>query len=303
MSFKPKKTGGSGGTGPREDFKMPVPEDGNQPARISLIVDLGTQEREDFVDPNTKETKPQAPVQQLAIYADLVDNIVDYGGSIGEQPYRLALHKSFKGELSGVNFNASPPRDAEGNLIQGKIWTFHPANLLTKLAKATGNTQILGENEDDNMDIEQLLGESLFIDVQVKQNTSDKLDKDGEKIVYTNVNAKTFATVPRVKGKPMPVEDLAMEPLLITFDNVTPETVKFLRADVRRKIKLATDYVGSKMQKVLEEYEATLGTGETKGKSEDKPKEKPKAKAEPKAKAKAKKEDSEEEDFDDDIPW
>lgn len=298
MAFKPKNSNTT--FAPRENFVMPVPEAGNQAARISLIVDLGIQERPDFEDPKTKEVKPQKPVQQLAVFADLVDNIVDYGGSIGEQPYRLILNKNFQGEVQGVAFTAVPPRDAEGNMIEGKLWTFHPANLLTKLAKATGQDQIIGGSEEDNMDVEQLLGQSLFIDVEVKQTESSKLDSKGEKIVYTNVRPKTYATVPKKKGVPQEVDDLSIEPMLITFDDVTLEQAKFIRADVRRLIKKATNYVGSKMQTVLEEYEASLGTGQASGKS-DKAESKPKAEDKPKTiKSKEKQADD---SFDDDAPF
>lgn len=252
MAFKPAQQAKQQTAVKRDpNVKFPVPEGGNQPARISLIVDLGVQEREDFVDPNTKEVKPQKPIQQLAVFVDLVDNVVDYGGEIGEQHYRLMLNKSFKGEIAGVNFAPVPPRDGDGNIVEGKLWTFHPANLLTKLAKATGQTQILGENQNDNMDVEQLLNQPLMVDVEVKQTESDKKDDQGNKIVYTNVNPKVYATLPKVKGKPMEVSELNNEALLITFDNVTAESAKFIRGDVKRQIQKALNYEGSQMQKVL----------------------------------------------------
>lgn len=252
MAFKPETQQNTASFTPRDpSMKFPTPEGGNQPARISLIVDLGIQEREDFIDPNTKEAKPQKPVQQIAVFADLVDNVVDYGGEIGEKQYRLLLNKSFKGDISGINFTAVPPRDADGNLIEGRMWTFHPASLLTKLAKATGQTQILGGSEADNMDVEQLLNKGLMIDVEVKETVSDKKDKSGKPIVYTNVNPKVYATLPKVKGQPMEIEELMTPPLLISFENVTEETAKFIRADIRRKIMQATNYPGSRMQEIF----------------------------------------------------
>lgn len=288
MAFKPQNAN-TVSDAPRERLVFPTPEGGNQPARISLIVDLGTQEREDFEDPKTGEIKPQKPVQQLAIFADLVDNTVDYGGDLGEQHYRLMLNKNFKGQIAGVNFTAVPPRDADGNLISGKEWTFHPASLLTKLAKATGQTQILGGTKDDNMDIEQLLGQGLMIDVEVKEtpHKDGKKDESGELIVYKNVNPKVYATLPKVKGKPMDVEELNNPPLLITFDNVTEETAKFIRGDVKRQIQKALNYEGSQMQKVL-------GSA-PQGQQQEEKKEAPKpVKAEPSPDFDA---------FDDDIPF
>src|SRR5690554_2240331 len=146
MIFKPANAGDTDGSnGQRRSEKFPVPEGGSQMARISLIVDLGIQNREEIVDPNTGESKPQKPQHQIAIFADLVDQVVDYGGEIGKKQYRLTLNKSFKGEVAGINFAAVPPRNADGKIIEGKMWTFAPASILTKLAKATGQTQILGE--------------------------------------------------------------------------------------------------------------------------------------------------------------
>lgn len=253
MSFKPMATANNT-SGPREFTKFPAPADlGNQAARISLIVDLGLQERDDFEDPNTGEVKPQKPCQQTAVFADLVDNIVDYGNDIGEKPYRLLLNKSFMGEIQGINFTPTPPRDAKGNIQEGKIWTLHPANLLTKLAKATGQTQILGANEADNMDISQLLDQPLMIDVEVKETPAKngKKDSEGNPIIYTNVNPKVYASVPKMKGKPIEVAELADPALVITFDNVTPETAKYIRADIKRKIQQALNYPGSQMEKVF----------------------------------------------------
>ena len=57
-------------------------------------------------------------------------------------------------------------RDGEGKIIEtNKPWTFHPANMLTKLAKATGNEHILGVDEASNMDIGVLLGAGFYADV------------------------------------------------------------------------------------------------------------------------------------------
>ena len=71
-----------------------------QAARISLIVDIGTQERPDFEEKdkqgNVIEVKPQKPAQQVVVFADLVDQVVDYGGDIGEKQYRLMLNKELQ---------------------------------------------------------------------------------------------------------------------------------------------------------------------------------------------------------------
>ena len=265
MSFKPKQSGGNHTFD--STAKYPVPESGNSEARISMIIDLGTQEREDFEDPVTKEVKPQKPCQQVVVFADLVEQVVDYGGDIGEAQYRLCLNKNFKGVVEGINFTAVPPRDAKGDIIKDKLYSFHPANMLTKIAKATGHTEILGVSQEHNMDIERLLGEPLMIDVSVKETDSGKTDDKGEPIIYKNVNFGTLSTVPKKNlanfGK------LQAEPLLITFDNATPETVKFIRKNLIEKIKLAQNYAGSNMQKAIEALEGK-GGGEVK--KEPKPK-------------------------------
>src|SRR5690606_30804964 len=68
---------------------------------------------------------------------------------------------------------------------------------------------------------------------------------------YTNVNPKVHASVPKMKGKPIEVAELADPALVITFDNVTPATAKFIRADIKRKIQQALNYPGSQMEKVF----------------------------------------------------
>ena len=232
-------------------YKYPVPEGGSQAARISLIVDIGVQEREDFEDPTTKEVKPQKPVQQVVIFADLVDQIVDYGGDIGEKQYRLLLNKNFKGDIAGVNFTSVPPRDADGNIMDGKIWTFHPANLLTKLAKATGNDHILGVDEASNMDIGALLGAGFYADVEVKSNDSGKKKEDGTPIIYNNVNFKGSAKLPMVKGKQLEIDELQVTPMILNHENVTAETLVYIRGKVLEMMKKAKEYEGSNLQKLL----------------------------------------------------
>ena len=258
MSYKPQaqaNTSGErkpSGTAPNGvAYKYPVPEGGSQAARISLIVDIGVQEREDFEDPTTKEVKPQKPVQQVVIFADLVDQIVDYGGDIGEKQYRLLLNKNFKGDIAGVNFTSVPPRDADGNIMDGKIWTFHPANLLTKLAKATGNDHILGVDEASNMDIGALLGAGFYADVEVKSNDSGKKKEDGTPIIYNNVNFKGSAKLPMVKGKQLEIDELQVTPMILNHENVTAETLVYIRGKVLEMMKKAKEYEGSNLQKLL----------------------------------------------------
>lgn len=269
MAFKPMKSGG-GGSGDFEPGNFVYPKEGNRYARVSLIVDMGIQEREDFEDEKTGETRPQDPCQQVAVFADLVNDVVDYGGKIGTKQYRMLLNKSFKSEVTGVNFKTTPPKDAKGKLIEGKPWGLHPANLLTKIAKAVGKEEITIEDRNNpaSLDISLLLDEPFLCNVEVKKTPAkgDKKDKDGNPIIYTNVNFKGAAPVPLgPDDEPMPVKPLEAKPLCITFDDAKKEDIVFIRAGLLKQIKNALNYAGSQMQKAVEEYEAEKGQGQDEG--------------------------------------
>lgn len=300
MAFKPANASRPQGSGEFENTaNYPTPRAGSRKARLSLIVDMGTQEREPFEE-DDGTLKEQKPCQQVAVFADLVADTVDYGGDIGKQHYRLLLNKSFQGKIQGINFAATPPKDAKGNLIPGKAWGFHPANLLSKVAKAVGREDVI-----ESMDVEQLMGLPFMATVEVKVTESkDKKDKDGNPITYKNVNFKGAALVPEDDdGNPIDVADLNCEAKCITFDNVTKDDIKFIRAGLRKQIKLALNYAGSKMQKAIEAFEAESGSGgeeqaEKPAQAPAQSKEKAKAAAS-KAKAKAAPAD----DADDDLPF
>lgn len=254
MSFKPDnaKTFASSNA-PATPRNFPTPRAGSRPGRVSLIVDLGVQERE----PDDKGN-PRKPCRQLALFVDLMKDIVDYGGDIGKQPYRLMINKSFKGDIQGINFLATPPKDAEGNIIQGGKWGLHPASPLTKLAKACGRPEVVHE-----MVADRLLDASVRCIVEVKEteDKNGKKDADGNVIVYKNVNFKGFTElVENDDGDLETVPALTHQPRCVTFKNATLEDVKWLRKDIIAKIKKATDYEGSVIQKVIEEFEA--GNGE-----------------------------------------
>ena len=257
MAFQPKSANKSGNNFQSDNpgGLFPVPKAGSRKARVSLIVDLGEQNREDFEDEKTGEKRPQKPCQQIAVFADLVADTVDYGGEIGKQHYRLLLNKSFAGDIQGINFTAVPPKDAKGNIIPNKSWGFHPANLLSKLAKAIGKPEII-----ESMDVEQLLGEPFMAQVEVNEKDSGKVDKDGEPILYRNVNYKGCAEVPLDDDdQPLPVAELKQPPRCITFDNATVDDIKFLRKKLIEMIKLANDYSGSQMEKAIKAFEAKQG--------------------------------------------
>jgi len=239
------------------------------------------------------------------VFADLVADTVDYGGDIGKQHYRLLMNKSFQGKIQGVNFTATPPKDAKGNLIPGKAWGFHPANLLTKIAKAVQREDVI-----ESMDVEQLLGLPFMATVEVKvtEAKDGKKDKDGNVITYKNVNFKGAAQVPEDDdGNPIAIADLNCEPKCITFDNATKEDVKFIRAGLRKQIKVALNYAGSKMQKAIEAFEAENGGGSDEGEAEKPAQKSAPAQTKEKAKAAASKAKAKEtapaDDMDDDVPF
>lgn len=319
MSFTPENANRPEGAGTGVQRNYPTPNKGPRRARVALIVDLGTQEREDIHELNGKAVpagtegavvKPQKPCQQVAVFADLVNDVVDYGGDIGKAQYRLLLNNTFAGKLKGINFTASPPKDANGKTIEGKKWGFHPQNLLTKLANAVGKPEVV-----ESMDISQLLGQQFIADVDVTTKPSGKMDGDGNEIIYKNVNFKAAnKPAPVMKdtgevdddGNAIEIEEvpvfaaLKATPLCITFPNAKAADIQFIRANLIKQIKLASNYAGSNMQKAIEEYEASKATGEAPAEGAVAPAEKPKAKPAAKPKEKAPVDTS---DMDSDVPF
>jgi hypothetical protein len=302
MAFKPANANNTSSSNQTfEKVNYPTPKAGSRKARVSLIVDLGVQERDDIYELDGKAVpegtegaicKPQKPCQQLAVFADLVADKVDYGGSIGEQHYRLLLNNSFAGKLKGINFTATPPKDAKGNTIAGGKWGFHPANVLTKLAKAVGKPEVI-----ESMDVEELLDMPFMATVEVKTKDSGKKDESGEPIIYKNVNFKGATEVPLDDDdQPLPVAKLAQKAQCITFDNAKPEDIKFIRGNIIKQIKLASNYAGSQMEKAIQAFEAERNNAKEEAQEE----EKPVTKTASKSKAKPAPNFS---DMDDDIPF
>ena len=300
MAFKPRNSNTPRSNNSGENTGLfPVPKAGSRKARVSLIVDLGEQNRPDFEDEKTGETRPQKPCQQVAIFADLVNDTVDYGGTIGKQHYRLLLNKTFAGEITGINFMFVPPKDAKGKIIEGKSWSMHPANLMTKLAKAVNKPEII-----ESGDIEQLLNAPFMAQVEVKEKDSGKTNDAGEPIIYRNVNYKGCSEVPLDDDdQPMQVAELNTEAKCITFQNAKVEDIKFIRKKLIDMIKLANDYAGSNMEKAIKAFEAQQASANDSDAPEEQEEEKPKP-TKPAAKKPAKKEpEPAEDDGDEDSPW
>ena len=224
---------------------------------------------------------------------------MDYGGTIGKQHYRLLLNKTFAGEITGINFMFVPPKDAKGKIIEGKQWSMHPANLMTKLAKAVNKPEII-----ESGDIEQLLNAPFMAQVEVKEKDSGKTNDAGEPIIYRNVNYKGCSEVPLDDDdQPMQVAELNTEAKCITFQNAKVEDIKFIRKKLIDMIKLANDYAGSNMEKAIQAFEAQQASANDSDASEEQEEEKPKP-TKSVAKKPAKKEpEPVEDDGDDSEPW
>jgi hypothetical protein len=321
MSFKPKSNHTEENTGSKIDYNNVNSQvrGGSRPARISLIVDLGTQERdpyqEDFKDTAQQKAdikagiawseevegkqiffREQKPNDQIALFCDLTNDVVDYGEELGNQPYRLLINGSFMGDIKGITFGGCYSFDKNGTILKDKGFTFHSNSVLTKLANATKQTQIISGKGEDNMDVTQLLGKAFMATVK-------KDIREGS----TYINYKGCSEVPMVPSDPtdpdsdeiaLNVKEMQCEPRAITFDNVTPDDIKWLRGDVIKKIKAAINYKGSKMQKVLE-ASTSSGTEQEEVNEQEPKDENTKTRTKPPSKAKPKVVEEEENPFDD----
>ncbi len=251
----------------------------NQPAIISLIVDLGVHTPpENVSDKNETEfdTEEEAQAylkriveikgekdaakfkitqvggkfvingsiyqpkdgQEIAIFADLVDNVVDYGDEIGKKPYRIGLNKTWKGELKGFSLKAVPPQN-------GNVWTFAGTSMLTKLANATKETAVIDGSDANKLnDVGCFLGKSIMADIQKSEV--------GEN---TYVNLKGIGSVPKAIEKG--IDYSLVTPVGISFDTATVEDLKAacLRGNILKKIKSANNYAGSQIEKAIKELE------------------------------------------------
>jgi hypothetical protein len=315
MAFTPAKKNNAGSGGSFEDTsKFPVPRAGLRPARVSLIVDLGEQERPDFEEKDGT-LKPQKPCQQVAVFLDLVKDLVQYPGMSEKQHYRIPINNVFMGEFEGINFQGSTPRDPKTNEVlkhpDGRWFDeeLHPANRITKLVKAANRPDIV-----KSMDLEQVLDLPLMANIEVKitEAKGDKKDADGNPLTYKNVNYKGGAPVPNQEDDegndlgPMEVPELRHPAMLISFDNAEKDDIQWIRKDLRKKIKLALNYPGSNMQKAIEAFEAAEGgsSGEdAPAKPAKAPASAPKPAPKAKAPAPAPKPQTGFDDMDDDIPF
>lgn len=277
MSFTPKSNKQeTNETQERKPFVAIIPEDGLQPVQIGLLVNLGMHKkypkfakdnagkREQDENGNDKIIFPKPgkdTEQRVGVYVDLLTQTHDYEGDIGVKNIRLPLHQVNRGMTEGLNFTTVAPRDPDGNYIKGKPWTLAPASAWCKIAAVVKDDK--GEKVSDTMlkadyknphhnNIQLLLGKPFMYNVEVKTT-----EKDGN----TYVNTKLKSPVPLMKG--MKAEAAIIPAVSVNFEDddlLTPRddlggVAKFdlLRVSDLRKIVLAEDYPGSKMQAAVQE--------------------------------------------------
>lgn len=276
MGFVPRSNKPQTEQTERKEFVPIIPEDGLQPVQVGLLVDLGSHKkypkfakdnagkREQDEDGNDKIIWPKVgkdTEQRVGVYVDLLTQTHDYEGDIGTKNIRLPLHQVNRGMSEGLNFTTVAPRDPDGNYIKGKPWTLAPASAWCKIAAVVKDDK--GEKVSDVMlkadyknphhnNIQLLLGKPFMYNVEVKTT-----EKDGN----TYVNTKLKSPVPLMKG--MKAEAAIIPAVSVNFEDddlLTPRddlggVSKFdlLRVSDLRKIVLAEDYPGSKMQEAVQE--------------------------------------------------
>lgn len=246
---------------------------------VSCYYDLGIQERGEYediyvpTDPrhieklangsfvedryNAKEKKkvptictPAKPAKAFVLGVDFPQYMVDYGGEIGERPFRMFM---------GGKFFVKNPDSAEGKkmaIVQNPMymventnnpqnkWALPVTSMISKMCVAAGLGDEHGLVSKD--DITGLLGKALQFEVRVW----DKPAKVGDATYYTEL-IKFVGKLP----KGMPVVEL--DDKFIAGVNMTsandPEMVKQLRAEHKNTMKLATNWEGSVLQKELSE--------------------------------------------------
>jgi hypothetical protein len=251
-----------------------IPEEGLVPVQVGLLVDLGSHKKlpkfakdsagkreQDKVTGEDKILWPKADAveQKIACYIDLLDQTHDYEGDIGVKNIRLPLHAVTRGMSEGLNFTTVAPRDPDGNYIKGRPWllastsNFYKIAGVTKYEDGTKISDVIFKPDYKNPklnDISQLLAKPFMFNLEVKVQ-----EKDDKKFV----NTKLKSPVPLMKG--MKPEPAIMPAVSVGFDDddLLEEKdelgglAKFdlLRIADLRKIVLAEEYVGSKMQEAV----------------------------------------------------
>jgi hypothetical protein len=252
---------------------------------VGLLVDLGSHKKlpkfakdsagkreQDKVTGEDKILWPKADAveQKIACYIDLLDQTHDYEGDIGVKNIRLPLHAVTRGMSEGLNFTTVAPRDPDGNYIKGRPWilastsNFYKIAGVTKYEDGTKVSDVIFKPDYKNPklnDISQLLAKPFMFNLEVKVQ-----EKDDKKFV----NTKLKSPVPL--GKNMKVDPALMPAVSVGFEDedLLEEKEEFggiakidlLRIADIRKIVLAEEYVGSKMQEAIVERNGEDGEKE-----------------------------------------
>lgn len=274
---------------------------------ISGYVDLGIQERGEYEEEYNKDDPkhaeklekgsfvedryngklkkkvptlctPAKPAKAFTLAVDFPDYMMDYGGDIGEKPFRMFM---------GGSFFVKNPDSAEGKkmkIVQNSMymtentnnpqnkWALGQTSLPCKMGKAAGITDEHGLMTKD--DIGKLLGKALQFEVRVW----DKPSKDDPSKTFYTESLKFVGKLP--KGMPEP--DLSKVSIFgVNMGAANDiEMVKQLRAEHRNTMKLASNWEGSVLQKELEELrksyqEASNDSSSASGSEAPKPDKKP----------------------------
>lgn len=272
-------------SGEQKEFVPIIPEEGLQAVQVGLLVDLGSHkklpkfakttsgDREKDEDGNDKIIWPKdgAVEQKIACYIDLLNQTHDYEGDIGVKNIRLPLHPVNRGMSDGLNFTTVAPRDPKTNeYIKGRPWLLASTSQFYKIAgvvkyeDGTKVSDVIFKPEYKNPklnNIAELLGKPFMFNLDVKVTPKD--DK-------TFVNTKLKSPVPLMKG--MKPEAALMKAVAVNFDDDDLLEVKeelggvskfdLVRAADLRKIVLAEEYQGSKMQEAVRERNGEDGEKE-----------------------------------------
>lgn len=274
MAFKPKAPVRDENA--QSTYVPIIPEDGLQAVQVGMILALGDHKKlPKFAKDNANkreqdengEDKIIWPKEgkdsetKVAVYIDLLDQTHDYEGEIGVKNIRLALHQVSRGMSEGMNLTTVAPRDADGKYIKGRPWTLAPSSQWCKIAAVTKMPD--GAKVSDVMlradyknphhnNVELLLGKPFMFNVEVTKT---------EKGDNTYHNTKLKSPVPLMKG--MKPEAAMIEAISISFedDDLLEEKeelggvskLDLIRSADLRKIVLAVDYPGTKMQEAIRE--------------------------------------------------
>ncbi len=239
----------------------------NHVAIVSGLIDLGVQERPDYVEEYTGTKKQEKaikdgrsyvrenedgeeeivtelkPVDQVAIFADFPEIMINYGkffskdGEDDWKPYRHLITGTFwnkadrKMYAKGVSLSCSPNDKAKGG------WAYDPKSTISKLAVATGSAKSPVEQD---FDIGELLGGVFSMDLVAEES------KDGKHI---NIKANN----PSKKHKTVKVPEYDIEPMGIMLDGDNDEEdLKQLRPAIINTLELAEGWATSGLKEELD---------------------------------------------------